>query len=144
MVYFNLAKNAHPYGMQHYRLNFTRVFTVCEITCLGVSSIQRVIQIYDSSICKYIIQTCPCIYLLDWSHKTDSQNITAPEVIQLFVLNFNGAQNFNFSLKLKCRQMKKLLALGLSDNVFIVLINVKMPTIVGILTFMSRINFVLS
>ena len=40
--------------------------------------------------------------------------------------------------------MKKFLALGLSDVVFIMLINVKMPTIVGILTFMSRINFVLS
>ena len=34
--------------------------------------------------------------------------------------------------------------LSLSDAVFIMLINVKMPTIVGILTFMSRINFVLS
>ena len=32
----------------------------------------------------------------------------------------------------------------LSSVVFILLINVKMPTIVGILTFMSRINFVLS
>ena len=32
----------------------------------------------------------------------------------------------------------------LSDVVFIMLINIKMPTIVGILTFMSRINFVLS
>ena len=40
--------------------------------------------------------------------------------------------------------MKKFLALSLSDFVFIVLINVKMPTIVGILTFKSRINFVLS
>ena len=40
--------------------------------------------------------------------------------------------------------MKKFLALGFSDVVFIMLINVKMPTIVGILTFMSRINFVLS
>ena len=40
--------------------------------------------------------------------------------------------------------MKKLLALSLSDVVFIMLMNVKMPTIVGILTFMSRINFVLS
>ena len=28
--------------------------------------------------------------------------------------------------------------------IFVMLINVKMPTIVGILTFMSRINFVLS
>ena len=36
------------------------------------------------------------------------------------------------------------LALCLSDVVLIMLINVKMPTIVGILTFMSRINFVLS
>ena len=36
------------------------------------------------------------------------------------------------------------LALSLSDTVFIMLTNVKMPTIVGILTFMSRINFVLS
>ena len=40
--------------------------------------------------------------------------------------------------------MNKFLALSLSDVVFIVLIIVKMPTIVGILTFMSRINFVLS
>ena len=34
-------------------------------------------------------------------------------------------------------------ALKLSDKAFILLINVKMPTIVGILTFMSRINFML-
>ena len=40
--------------------------------------------------------------------------------------------------------MKKFLALSLSDVVFIMLINVKMPKIVGILTLMSRINFVLS
>ena len=40
--------------------------------------------------------------------------------------------------------MKKFLALILSDVVFIMLINVKMPTIVGILSFMSKINFVLS
>ena len=46
--------------------------------------------------------------------------------------------------KLKYRQIKKLLASSLSDVVFIMLINVKMPTIFGILTFMSRINFVLS
>ena len=36
--------------------------------------------------------------------------------------------------------MKKFLALSLSDIVFIMLINAKMPMIVGILTFMSRIN----
>ena len=37
-----------------------------------------------------------------------------------------------------------IILLSLSDVVFIMLINVKMPTIVGILAFMSRINFVLS
>ena len=37
-----------------------------------------------------------------------------------------------------------LVSLSLSDVVFIALINVKMPTIVGILTFMSRINFMIS
>ena len=36
--------------------------------------------------------------------------------------------------------MKKFLSLNLPDAVFIMLINVKMPTIVDILTFMSRIN----
>ena len=40
--------------------------------------------------------------------------------------------------------MKKFLALSLSDVVVIMLINVKMPTIAGILTFMSRINFMLN
>ena len=38
----------------------------------------------------------------------------------------------------------KAVAESLSDVVLIMLTNVKMPTIVGILTFMSRINFVLS
>ena len=37
--------------------------------------------------------------------------------------------------------MKKFIALSLSDVVFIVLINVKVPTIVGILTFIGTINF---
>ena len=51
---------------------------------------------------------------------------------------------FQLLIKLKFLQMKKFLALSLSDVVFIMLINVKMPTIVGILTFISRINFVIS
>ena len=40
--------------------------------------------------------------------------------------------------------MKKFLALSLSYVAFIMLINVKMPTTVGILTFMSMISFVLN
>ena len=46
--------------------------------------------------------------------------------------------------KLKYRKIKKCLTFSLSDVVLIMLINVKMPTIVGILTYISRINFVLS
>ena len=37
-----------------------------------------------------------------------------------------------------------VLSLKLSDVVFILLINFKMPTIVGILTFMSSKNFMLT
>ena len=38
--------------------------------------------------------------------------------------------------------MNKFLDLGLLYVVFIMLMDVKMPTIVGIVTIMSRINFV--
>ena len=47
-------------------------------------------------------------------------------------------------LKTKIPTNEEVFALSHSDGVFIMLINVKMPTIVGILTFMSRLNFVLS
>ena len=60
------------------------------------------------------------------------------------MLNSTERENLNYSYKLKYRQMKKFLALSLSDVVFIMLVNVKMPTIVGIFTFMCRINLVLS
>ena len=39
---------------------------------------------------------------------------------------------------------KHFFKLYYSDAVFILLVNVNMPTIVGILTFMNRINFMLS
>ena len=39
--------------------------------------------------------------------------------------------------------MKQFFASSLSDVVFIMLLNIKMTTIVGILAFMSRINFVI-
>ena len=45
---------------------------------------------------------------------------------------------FQLLKKLKYPQMKKFLALSLFDVLFIMLINVKMPTIVGILILMSR------
>ena len=46
--------------------------------------------------------------------------------------------------KNKMLQNKDFFAFKLSDVLFIMLIHVKMPTIVGILTFMSMINFKLS
>ena len=48
-----------------------------------------------------------------------------------------------FQLLIKTKIRKKNLALKLSDVVLILLINVKMPTIVGILTFISKINVML-
>ena len=58
-----------------------------------------------------------------------------PKVIKLFSCSTQLSTKF---------QLKKFLALSLSDVGFIMLINVEMTTIVGILTFMSRINFMLS
>ena len=51
-----------------------------------------------------------------------------------------------FQLLIKAKMLKIMIFLAdkLLVGVFILLINVKMSTIVGILTFMSEINFVLS
>ena len=51
---------------------------------------------------------------------------------------------FQLLIKTKMLKIKTFLAFKLSDVLFIMLINVKMSTIVGILTFMSMINFMLS
>ena len=65
------------------------------------------------------------------------QTQSVPDLSQL-------SMNFNCSWKIKCWKIKNFLAFKLSDVVFITLINVKMPTFVGILTFMSVIHFMLS
>ena len=70
---------------------------------------------------------------------------SGPEVIKRFSCSSQLSTTFQLLMKkLKYRQMKTFLALSVSDVVFIMLINVKMPTFVGILTFMSRTKFVLS
>ena len=66
-----------------------------------------------------------------------------PEIIKLFSCSTQLSTKFQLLLKIKISSNKVCLALRLSDVVFIMCIYVKMPTIVGILTFMSRINFVL-
>ena len=67
---------------------------------------------------------------------------SGPKVIKLFMLNSTEHEISTAHLKIIYQQMKLFIALSLSGVVFIMLINVKMPTIVGILTFMSMINFI--
>ena len=73
------------------------------------------------------------------------KNITSgPGRKVLKVVSCSTQLSMKFQLLIKIKiQTNKEVSLSLSDAVFIMLINVKMPTIVGILTFMSRINFVL-
>ena len=66
--------------------------------------------------------------------------IPGPEVIQLFSCSTQLNKKFQLLIKTKIPKVKKFFALSLSDVVFIMLINVKMPTIVGILAFMSMIT----
>ena len=70
--------------------------------------------------------------------------VPGPKIIKLFTCSTQLSMKFQLLTNTKYRQIKKFLALSFSDVVFIMHINVKMPTIVGILTFMSIINFVLS
>ena len=66
------------------------------------------------------------------------------EVIRFFSCSTQMSTEFQLLIKTKVPPIKKFLALSLSDVVFIMRTNVKMSTIVGILTFICRINFVLS
>ena len=67
-----------------------------------------------------------------------------PEIINLFFMLNSTEHELSSAKKLKYRQIKNVLALSLTDVVLILLINVKMQTIIDILTFMRRINFLLS
>ena len=75
---------------------------------------------------------------------TMAEMITGPGVIKLFSYSTQLSMKFQLLITTKILTNEEVFALSLSDVVFIMLINVKMPTIVGILTFMSRINLVLS
>ena len=64
------------------------------------------------------------------------------QVIKLLPCSTQLSMKFQLLIKGKMVNNKDFFAFKLSDVVFIPLINVKIPTIVGILTFMSRINFI--
>ena len=66
---------------------------------------------------------------------------SGPEVIKLFSCSTQLSTKFQFPIKQKYRKVKKLLALSLSDVVFIMLINVNIYEHDNILTFMSKNKF---
>ena len=66
-----------------------------------------------------------------------------PEVIKLFPCTTQMSTKFQLLIKAKILTKKNFHSISFSDVVFIMLINVKMPTVFGIFTFMSRIHFML-
>ena len=80
---------------------------------------------------------------ISFSNSLDTDQAVRPQGYEtFFMLNSTEHEISTAHKKLKYRQMKKdasCFNLSVVVHVFILLINVKMPTIVGILTFMSRI-----
>ena len=89
--------------------------------------------------CVLLVHLCSYV-MSDKCHKL----IACPEVIKKNSCSTQLSTKFQLLIKTKYQQIKKYLDLSLSEDVFIMLMNVKMPTIVGILIFMSRLNFMLS
>ena len=69
------------------------------------------------------------------AHKVSFDN--RPRGYKTFLCSTQLRTKFQLLIKTKYRHIKMFLALCLSDIVFSMLLNVKMPTIVGILLFMS-------
>ena len=69
---------------------------------------------------------------------------SGPAVVKLFSCSTQLSLEFQLLIKTKMLKNIGIPCFYISDDVFILLINAKMPTIVGILTFMSRINFMRS
>ena len=76
----------------------------------------------------------------------DQQILSRPRGYKTFLVLNSAEHEISTAHKNQIPTNKeiKILVLNLSDVGFIMLINVKMPTIVVILTFMSSINFYLS
>ena len=68
----------------------------------------------------------------------------APRFNNFFMLNFTEDFILTAFKNLNAKKIKTFLAFKFSDVVVIMLINVKIQTIVGILTFMSMIYFMLN
>ena len=72
----------------------------------------------------------------------EKERETCPEVIKLFSCSTHLSMEVQMLIKSKMLKNKAVLGFQmlLSDVLLMMLINIKMPTIVGILTFISRIN----
>ena len=80
---------------------------------------------------------CSC-----WHSKKERGQRSGIRVIKLFLCSTQLIKKLQLLIKTKMPTNEEVfLALSLSYVVFIMLMNVKMPTIVGILTFMSRITW---
>ena len=69
--------------------------------------------------------------------------IPSPGVMKILMLN-STEYGIQLLIKTKMLKNKDSFVFKLSDVLFIMQINVKMPTIVGVLTFMSMINYMFS
>ena len=116
---------------------------VCTCVLYVLADTPMQVKHRPASLCIIVHFTAYC-WVYSTPNKMMSHTTPGCEVIKLFSCSTQLSTQFQLLIKLKYLQMKKFLALSLSDVVFIMLINIKIPTIVGILTFISRINFVLS
>ena len=73
-----------------------------------------------------------------------SNDIPAPEVINLFPRSTQLNMKFTMLISIKILKNSAFLGSDKPRMLFFLLINVKMPTIVGILTIINRENFMLS
>ena len=78
------------------------------------------------------------------SPKLGHSFFSGPEVIKLFSRSTQLSMKFQLLVKSKMLNNTGSSCFQTLRFVFIMLINVNMPTVVGILTFMSMINFILS
>ena len=76
-------------------------------------------------------------------HSSEEES-AGPEIIKLFSCSTQLSTKFQQPTKTNILKKKNFFAFKLSYIVFIMLINAKMPTNVGILTFINMNNFVLS
>ena len=85
-----------------------------------------------------------CLLLYSYFNAHAFVCVLDPQVTKPFSCSTQLSTKFQLLIKTNMLENKDFIASKFSDGVFIMLISLKMPTIVGILTFMSLINFILS